>query len=82
VTPIEMKRMRHSLGVSQEEFAHMLGITLATYSKWELGKRKPCRMGMRLLDAFEEKMDEVTEEKVRRQRKAEKYAKADPPANG
>ena len=34
-------QIRHHLGLTQEKFAALLGISLATLRNWEQGRRKP-----------------------------------------
>lgn len=42
-----VKEIRQSLGLTQEEFAHQLGVTLCTVSRWETGKTTPSRLAIR-----------------------------------
>ena len=35
------KLIRESLGLSQNKFAHLLGISVSTLQNWEQGRRKP-----------------------------------------
>lgn len=37
----EIKDLRLDMGISQEEFAHKVGVTLMTVHRWESGKTKP-----------------------------------------
>ena len=37
----EVARVRHSLGLTQEDFAGLLGIGLSTLRSWEQNKREP-----------------------------------------
>lgn len=39
--PIDAKAVRQSLGLSQNGFAALLGISAATLRNWEQGRRKP-----------------------------------------
>lgn len=36
-----MKKLRELLGMTQQEFAHFLGVGIATVWRWEHGKSKP-----------------------------------------
>jgi len=36
-----IRNLRRNLGLTQEEFAHRLGITVATVNRWENGKSEP-----------------------------------------
>ena len=42
-----VKEIRQSLGLTQEEFAHQLGVTLCTVSRWETGKTTPSRLAIK-----------------------------------
>ena len=37
----DVPNIRHHLGLTQEKFAMLLGISLATLRNWEQGRRKP-----------------------------------------
>jgi putative transcriptional regulator len=41
VKPPEIKRVRAGLGVSQGEFALMIGVSRRTLQNWEQGRRRP-----------------------------------------
>jgi len=41
---IKVKRIRQSLQLTQEEFAHRLGVTLCTVNRWENNKTMPSRL--------------------------------------
>jgi len=43
----DVKHIRESLKLTQEEFAHQLGVTLSTVNRWENGKTKPSRLAGR-----------------------------------
>jgi len=36
-----IKELRLKMQLSQEDFAHLLGVKLQTVSRWELGKNQP-----------------------------------------
>ena len=38
---VDVKAIRQRLGQSQTEFAHMIGVSVATLQNWEQGRRKP-----------------------------------------
>lgn len=48
-TAAELKRIRIKLGLSQEAFAHRLGVTVGTVQSWEIGRRNPGRMSQALI---------------------------------
>jgi putative transcriptional regulator len=42
--------------VTQEDFAHMVGVTFSTVNRWENGKSKPNRIAQRILMGLEKKI--------------------------
>ncbi len=46
-----IRALRRSFGDTQEAFAHRLGVSFVTVSRWE-GGNKPSRMAVTLLDAL------------------------------
>lgn len=40
-SPLDVKAIRARLHKSQSEFAHMIGVSVATLQNWEQGRRKP-----------------------------------------
>lgn len=51
----EIKRLRESFGMTQEDFAHELGVTFATVNRWENHKAVPSRLAVKVLDQLKEK---------------------------
>jgi len=49
VNPPEIKRVRARLGVSQGEFALMIGVSRRTLQNWEQGRRHPAGPAKALL---------------------------------
>ncbi len=49
MTNQDIKELRLKMEVSQEDFAHLLGVKLQTVSRWELGKGIPGLQGKRKL---------------------------------
>ncbi|HMF10862.1 MAG TPA: NadS family protein [Gemmataceae bacterium] len=39
--PVDVKAVRRRLGMSQSEFARMIGVSVATLQNWEQGRRHP-----------------------------------------
>ena len=39
--PADVRRIRIDLGLSQAEFAFMIGVSIATLQNWEQGRRTP-----------------------------------------
>ena len=40
-TAIEVHSLRLSMGLTQEQFAHKLGVTVVTVNRWERGVSRP-----------------------------------------
>ena len=51
----EIKNFRKALGLPQEEFAKLLGVSRVYVMMIETGKRKPSSVLKKLLDCLEEK---------------------------
>lgn len=49
-TPVAVRALRRSLDLSQQEFAALLNVALATVRGWEQGARQPAGPSIRLLD--------------------------------
>ena len=49
ITPLDVKQIREKLHKTQQEFALMIGISVATLRNWEQGRRKPEGPAMVLL---------------------------------
>lgn len=47
-----IRSMRYQLGMTQEELAHALGITVGTVSRWEKGRFRPSRLARSLIAQF------------------------------
>jgi putative transcriptional regulator len=39
--PVDVKAIRRKLGLSQSQFARMIGVSVATLQNWEQGRRRP-----------------------------------------
>jgi putative transcriptional regulator len=54
--PKRIQEIRRRLRVTQEDFAHMVGVTFSTVNRWENGKSKPNRIAQRILMGLEKKI--------------------------
>ena len=54
--PKRIREIRQGLRVTQEDFAHMVGVTFSTVNRWENGKSKPNRIAQRILVSLEKKV--------------------------
>ncbi len=59
--PIDVKRIRFKVGMSQSEFASAVGISMATLRHWERGDRVPRGAALALLNAVARKPKAVLE---------------------
>lgn len=50
MTGSEVKALRVSLGMTQEDLAHELGVTVSTVNRWENGHTRPSRLATAGLD--------------------------------
>ena len=46
----EIKELRKRLGLTREQLAHRLGMTLGTVARWEAGKSKPSPLALEKLN--------------------------------
>ena len=58
MSPEEIKDLRQKLGVSQNSFARMVGVTQITVYNWEKGKTQPPETTQILLNLFKRKVEE------------------------
>lgn len=49
-----VKTLRRRLGLTQEQFAHRLGVTFASVNRWENGQVKPSPMARQKLEALDQ----------------------------
>jgi len=59
--PIDIKSIRSRLGLSQSEFALMIGVSVSTLQNWEQGRRTPEGPARALLKVVEQKPKAVLE---------------------
>ncbi len=48
----EIKELRKSLGLTQEEFAHAVAVTFSTVNRWENGHAKPSKLARRAIESI------------------------------
>ena len=53
----DIKKLRLSAILTQEEFAKEVGVSFATVNRWETGKSKPIIKAMKLIDEYCKKND-------------------------
>jgi putative transcriptional regulator len=54
--PDRIRTLRQRLQLTQEDFAHLIGVTFSTVNRWENGKSAPNRIANRLLAGLEKKL--------------------------
>jgi len=59
-TKEDIKALREKAGVSQRQFAAMLGVSNRTLQEWEQGRRTPTGPAMNLLRVYEASPETVT----------------------
>jgi DNA-binding transcriptional regulator YiaG len=52
-TPARIRKLRKRLGLTQEQFAHKLGVTFVSVNRWENGHSTPTGLSARALEALE-----------------------------
>lgn len=65
---IEVRELRSQFGLSQDKFAALLGISVATLRNWEQGRRKPegpARVLLRIASAHPETILELSVSEAR-----------------
>jgi DNA-binding transcriptional regulator YiaG len=48
-----ISRLRHRLNLTQEEFAHAIGVTVSTVNRWENGHIEPSRLARKAITELE-----------------------------
>lgn len=56
IDPKRIHALRQRLRLTQEDFAHHIGVTFSTVNRWENGKSTPNRIARRLLMGLEKKL--------------------------
>ena len=51
----DIKKIRLSAILTQEDFAKEIGVSFATVNRWETGKSKPTIKAMKLIDEYSKK---------------------------
>lgn len=52
LTGAEIRELRKSLGLTQEEFAHAVAVTFSTVNRWENGHARPSKLARRAIEAL------------------------------
>jgi len=54
--PDRIRELRLSLNLTQENFAHEIGVTFATVNRWENGRTTPNKVAQKVLHQMERKL--------------------------
>jgi putative transcriptional regulator len=63
----EVRTLREQFGLSQDKFAHLVGISVGTLRNWEQGRRKPqgpARVLLRVASLHPDALLDFTNEKI------------------
>ena len=58
--PVLVKYLREYLGLTQEQFAHEVGVTFSTVNQWENGRRRPQPFLLKRLLQMKASLDKVS----------------------
>ena len=67
IEPIDVKFLRERFGLSQREFASVLGISVGTLRNWEQGRRKPqgpAQVLLHIVDKHPEVLLDIVAEEI------------------
>ncbi len=53
---MDINELRNKLGLTQEEMARILDLSVSTVSKWEEGKNKPSQLARKQISRLERKL--------------------------
>jgi putative transcriptional regulator len=53
-----IQEIRQSMGLTQEEFAVIIGVTFPTVNRWENGHTRPSKLAVQQIEALLEKLGE------------------------
>jgi putative transcriptional regulator len=54
-TPNPVRELRTQLGMTQEEFAHAIAVTVSTVNRWENGHANPSKLAWRAIEGLARK---------------------------
>ena len=58
-----IRKLRTSLGLTQEQFAAKVGVTYSTINRWENGKGKPSPLAMLRIEELQNKLKQNKQSK-------------------
>ena len=57
----KIRQLRQNLNMTQENFAHEIGVTFATVNRWENGRTTPNKVAQKVLKLLEKKLHKTTQ---------------------
>jgi DNA-binding transcriptional regulator YiaG len=54
-----IRRLRQEMNMTQESFAHEIGVTFATVNRWENGRTTPNKVAQKVLMLLEKKLRKI-----------------------
>jgi len=63
-TPERIRDLRQRLEMTQENFAHLIGVTFSSVNRWENGKARPNKIALRVISALERKLKRQMESEM------------------
>jgi putative transcriptional regulator len=54
--PSKIKALRARLGITQEQFASLLGVTFSTVNRWETGKSRPSPLAIARIEELKHRL--------------------------
>ncbi|RPH95089.1 XRE family transcriptional regulator [candidate division KSB1 bacterium] len=57
-----IRRLRQELNMTQENFAHEIGVTFATVNRWENGRTTPNKVAQKVLLLLEKKLRKMKQD--------------------
>ena len=58
----KIRQLRQDLNMTQENFAHEIGVTFATVNRWENGRTTPNKVAQKVLKLLEKKLRKVQQQ--------------------
>ena len=55
----KIRQLRQDLNITQENFAHEIGVTFATVNRWENGRTIPNKVAQKVLKLLEKKLRKI-----------------------
>ena len=60
-TARQIKELRYRLGMTQEQFAAELGVTVSAVNRWENGKVQPSPLALKVMEQLKNKANAIAD---------------------